>query len=207
MPVNAAAEKSRLRRLLEEAYAQGLTEEAASYEQKLKDIEAKGARSGDQRSDGMSNLNKRNKQTNFDIALKNVSNKPAGTVESKGGVDVFSRRATRPSIYWNTSSSAKNDKEKEKVACQKSQQSAKLSVRQMKMDPAELIKQLDMEIDLSLIDPSVASAAPSEDPQVVVKRLLGRKWYSSIVDDKAEADDCPILTYEDYLIDAANNPS
>lgn len=41
-------------------------------------------------------------QINFNNAFRNVSNKPAGAVERKGGADPFSRRNTRPSIYWNT---------------------------------------------------------------------------------------------------------
>jgi hypothetical protein len=48
-------------------------------------------------------------QINFNIAFKNVSNKPAGCQERKGGADPFSRRATRPNIYWNTKGSNNKD--------------------------------------------------------------------------------------------------
>lgn len=61
-------------------------------------------------------------QANFNTAFKNVSNKPANAPERKGGADPFSRRATRPNIYWNTGGGGNNtaaaaaaEKEREKV--------------------------------------------------------------------------------------------
>lgn len=59
---------------------------------------------GDSRAAGMAQINSRNRQANFQVSLKNVSNKlpTSNAVERKGGADPFLRRATRPNIYWNT---------------------------------------------------------------------------------------------------------
>jgi hypothetical protein len=50
-------------------------------------------------------------QINFDNAFRNVSSKPMGleikgAADKKAGADAFSRRLTRPNIYWNTKGAA-----------------------------------------------------------------------------------------------------
>ncbi|GFH22716.1 Plus3 domain-containing protein, partial [Haematococcus lacustris] len=114
-PVNIAAEKQRLRRLLEAAEAAHDDPEVARLEGLLRDLDARAiaAKPGDARNFGLSHVNKRNQQANFNLAFKNVSNKPRteGNVTSgagdsqKGQSDPFSRRTTRPTIYWNTTGS------------------------------------------------------------------------------------------------------
>ncbi|GAX80452.1 hypothetical protein CEUSTIGMA_g7891.t1 [Chlamydomonas eustigma] len=182
LPVNIAAEKGRLRRLLEEARDNGRTEEADSIEQQLRDLETRSMMSkpGQERTFGMSLINKRNMQINFNIAFKNVSNKPAGGQERKGGADPFSRRATRPNIYWNTKGSkdlaaqqAADKAAASRAASEKSLEAAQLSKKQAEMDPVDLIKQLEISIDLNLI--------PDRNSlQSVAKRMLGRNWHTCL---------------------------
>lgn len=51
----------------------------------------------------MANINQRNKQLNFKKALDNVGHHPGGQQAGKEGqVDMFSRRHTRSTVYWNT---------------------------------------------------------------------------------------------------------
>lgn len=52
---------------------------------------------------GMAHINARNKQRNFENALKNVGARPEGsTTKTADGSDPFSRRRTRPQLYWST---------------------------------------------------------------------------------------------------------
>jgi hypothetical protein len=164
-PANIAAEKARLKRLLEDATTRGAAEEVSALEERLADAEARGAAShpGNTRMYAMGDLNKRNNAVNFNNAFTNVSNKPAGATTKAGGADPFSRRNTRPSIYWNTKGAeavaaeqaqlaqAKLNSAASVIAVKASMEAAKLSARQMKLDPAQLIRQLDIGVDLALL--------------------------------------------------------
>ncbi|GFH25524.1 Plus3 domain-containing protein, partial [Haematococcus lacustris] len=78
-PVNIAAEKQRLEGLLRDLDARAIA-----------------AKPGDARNFGLSHVNKRNQQGNV----------TSGAGDSqKGQSDPFSRRTTRPTIYWNTTGS------------------------------------------------------------------------------------------------------
>ena len=84
----------------------GAEDEAAQVEEQLRALDTRAMQvQGSQRIYGMSHINKRNQTINFNTAFRNVSNVPQGAGGSnavKGGSDPFSRRATRPAIYWRT---------------------------------------------------------------------------------------------------------
>ncbi|KAF5836598.1 hypothetical protein DUNSADRAFT_5715 [Dunaliella salina] len=186
LPVNVAAEKSKLRRMLEEATANNNAEEVASLDAQLQDLEQKSmaARTGDARTFGMSHINKRNMKANFNTAFLNVSNKPANAPQRKGGADPFSRRETRPNISWNTAGgrrpataeeeAARNQQEAaKKAAAAAAAAPVKLKGTLARMDPAQLIQHLNIDIDLQpLQDFSIAPP--------MAKRLLGPRWDQSL---------------------------
>ncbi|KAG1655298.1 hypothetical protein FOA52_002457 [Chlamydomonas sp. UWO 241] len=202
LPANVAAEKARLKRLIEDATTRGAAEEVSALEERMLDVEARGqaVHPGNTRMYAMGDLNKRNMRVNFNNAFTNVSNKPAGATD-KGGADPFSRRNTRPSIYWNTKGAEATAAEQAQLAQAKlnfaasaiavkaSMAAAKLSARQMKLDPAQLIRQLDIGVDLSLL------AQPTL-PQLS-KRLLGRNW-TSCLSSTAPAADASVLSIQDW---------
>jgi len=186
LPVNIAAEKARLRRLLEGAEGKD-PEEAAELERQLRDLEAQALveKPGSSRTYGMSHINKRNMQINFNIAFKNVSNKPAGAAERKGGADPFSRRATRPNIYWNTGGPqtatqvAKVPETDAKKAAQAARaQPTKLAASLQALDPQDLIRLLDIDIDTRPLQEF--NIAPP-----LARKLLGPQWEASLGRDQA----------------------
>jgi hypothetical protein len=55
------------------------------------------------RLEELAHINARNKQRNFENALHNVGARPEGsTTKTADGIDPFSRRTTRPQLYWST---------------------------------------------------------------------------------------------------------
>jgi len=167
---NVAEEKARLRRHLEDAQMSGTADDVARLQEALAALEARQA-DADAGGSGraMANLNQRNMQINFNNAFRNVSNKPAGAQERKGGADPFSRRSTRPVIYWKTGAGG-SEPEAAKAAPKASTDTApsKLSRHQMRLDPAQLVRQLDISVDLKQLSQPV--------PNLLVTRLLGRRW-------------------------------
>ncbi|KAL6752112.1 hypothetical protein V8C86DRAFT_2439491 [Haematococcus lacustris] len=243
-PVNIAAEKQRLRRLLEAAEAAHDDPEVARLEGLLRDLDARAiaAKPGDARNFGLSHVNKRNQQVgpelvqaatprpcaaavvqaNFNLAFKNVSNKPRteGNVTSgagdsqKGQSDPFSRRTTRPTIYWNTTGSRGGQ-----AGGQASQATdadpngqcltvqggamqggsrgtrsgpAALSGVLAVMDPVELVRVLDLEVQLV-----APHALPASNP--ISRRLLGPRWHLSLTRHiNADLNGRAVLSVEEY---------
>lgn len=79
----------------------------------------------------------------------------------------------------------------------------KLSQRQMKMDPSELIKQLDISIDLGLLGAVGAGAGvglnSSSNPVASLgRKLLGRRWQALLGRNQPELADKGVLTIDDW---------
>ncbi|DBB07013.1 TPA: hypothetical protein ACH3X1_011604 [Trebouxia sp. C0004] len=99
--MNSAVEKARLTRLRDHALEANDAEQVQQIEEELQRIEAQLAnaeRNANKRGFGMSNVNERNKKTNFLNAYKNVSSAPENQ-----------RRKTQSKVYWSTVPKAKRD--------------------------------------------------------------------------------------------------
>jgi len=115
-PVNYALEKARLERELDHAVEQrneeGAAQLQAALDQLTENMKRQGAGLG--LGGGMSALNKRNKEKNFQTDfIKPSQDGPGNGGGGNGGgdggkaaagttLDPFSRRATRSRVYWNT---------------------------------------------------------------------------------------------------------
>ena len=166
-------EKARLRGLLEAALSAGDAAAAAEHRARLDGLEAAHAArlaavAGSSKA-AMARINARNKEINFEKALKNVSNRPGGDAGREGGVDVFSRRQTQSKVYWSTGRKRDGDggggagggavpTTPEKAAAAAAggagagggpgaAATAKLTRAMSQMDPAELIAVLNVDID------------------------------------------------------------
>lgn len=106
-PVNYALEKARLERELDHAVEQGDEEGATqlqtALDQLTENMKRQGAGMGDG-GGGMSALNKRNKEKNFqtDFIKPSQDGGGGGKTTAETTLDPFSRRATRSRVYWNT---------------------------------------------------------------------------------------------------------
>ncbi|DBA90382.1 hypothetical protein WJX77_011707 [Trebouxia sp. C0004] len=110
--VNIAAEKARLTRERDHAQEVGDINEIERTEAELSHLEhrqANSERHANKQAFGMSNVNQRNKHTNFMNAYKNVSSAPDNQKVSATGADAFSRRKTQSKVYWSTIPKNKRD--------------------------------------------------------------------------------------------------
>ncbi|KXZ44244.1 hypothetical protein GPECTOR_70g474 [Gonium pectorale] len=134
----------------------------------------------DKRACGMTDLNMRNRQHNLVVAYKTTAAEEHGGNDGTGGADVFSRRATTLKNYWKTKGSggSRDDdaggQSAGAAAAAKAQASLpeKLTRAQQRMDPAELIRQLGLDVDLTLL-----RSTPLVPP--LQQRLLPSKWRGS----------------------------
>lgn len=101
----------------------------------------------------------------------------AGGNDGSAGADVFSRRATTLNIYWNTKGTRKDDADGADVqsagaaAAARAQAALpdKLTRAQQRMDPVDLIRQLGLEVDLTLL--RSAPVVPT-----LLQRVLPPRW-------------------------------
>eukprot|EP00884_Botryococcus_braunii_P003974 jgi/Botrbrau1/13578/Bobra.0307s0002.2 len=170
---NAALEKARLIQLREAARGKGDIEEESRLSQLIATLDARLQQKGqNSRLYGMAHINARNKQRNFENALHNVGARPEGSKTlTADGVDPFSRRRTRPQVYWST----------------KKHNSAQLSVETTTVVPnleedlepetpnatATATENADGGLDLN-IDISVLGIVPKD--VLIGRKLLGRRW-------------------------------
>ena len=61
-----------------------------------------GERESKRRGAGMSHVNKKNAEMNFNNAFRNVTSRPDGSKLNATGLDPFSRRKTQSQNYWST---------------------------------------------------------------------------------------------------------
>ncbi|KAG2442299.1 hypothetical protein HXX76_002385 [Chlamydomonas incerta] len=174
-PVNPAAEKATLKRRLELAQGQGNADEVAALEEQLASLEAHLInQTNNQRAFGMMDINKRNKQHNLSVAYKTSAAEEHGGGVGEGGTDVFSRRDTKLIIYWKTNRGGGADDGKSAGAAAAARAQAalpdKLTRAQQRMDPADLIRQLGLDVDVSL----VRAAGPAAGS--LQQRILPHKW-------------------------------
>ncbi|GIL51504.1 hypothetical protein Vafri_7475 [Volvox africanus] len=181
-PVNPAAEKAMLKRRIELAHGAGNIDEVAALEEQLAALEAHLLnQNNNKRAFGMMDLNKRNKQHNLTVAYKTTAAEEHGGTDGTGGTDVFSRRATTLNIYWNTKGSRRDGVDDAgqsagAAAAARAQASLpdKLTRAQQRMDPADLIRQLGLEVDLMLLQ--TAPVVPT-----LQQRLLPPRWRMAVV--------------------------
>ncbi|PNW85650.1 hypothetical protein CHLRE_03g196450v5 [Chlamydomonas reinhardtii] len=174
-PVNPAAEKAMLKRRLELAQGQGNADEVAALEEQLASLEAHLInQTNNQRAFGMMDINKRNKQHNLAVAYKTTAADEHGGGAGEGGTDVFSRRETKLNIYWKTNRGGGADDSNSAGAAAAARAQAalpdKLTRAQQRMDPADLIRQLGLDVDVSL----VRAAGPAAGN--LQQRILPHKW-------------------------------
>ncbi|KAG2498113.1 hypothetical protein HYH03_003871 [Edaphochlamys debaryana] len=176
-PVNPAAEKAMLKRRLELATAANSIDEVAILEEQLAALEAHIMnQSNNKRAFGMMDINKRNKQHNLTVAYKTTAAEEHGTVGDGGaGTDVFGRRATTLNIYWKTKGKGGDGDDATGAAAAAAAAAAKAAVpdkltrAQQRMDPVELIRQLALDVDVSLLQQ--AAITPT-----LQQRVLPAKW-------------------------------
>ncbi|EFJ41673.1 hypothetical protein VOLCADRAFT_98246 [Volvox carteri f. nagariensis] len=202
-PVNPAAEKAMLKRRMELAAAAGNMDEVAVLEEQLSSLESHLLnQNNNKRAFGMMDLNKRNKQHNLTVAYKTSAAEEHGGNDGSGGADVFSRRATTLNIYWNTKgargrdgSSGGGDRPSAGAAAAARAQASlpdKLTRAQQRMDPADLIRHLDLDVDLTLL--RTAAVVPS-----LQLRVLPPRWRAAAL--AAHAQDLAgksVLTIADW---------
>eukprot|EP00878_Enallax_costatus_P014289 GHUV01014947.1.p1 GENE.GHUV01014947.1~~GHUV01014947.1.p1 ORF type:complete len:475 (+),score=186.52 GHUV01014947.1:340-1764(+) len=149
-------------------------------------------------------INQRNKKiNNYKLVSAGTAKAAAQEEEKSGARDVFARRHTQSKVYWSTK---KKDGDDDKDAAAlpagglKRQGSGVTAVSLLKgdkknMDPAELIKVLDLTIDLSrLPQPDPGKAAEAMLP----KRLLGLRWMQSVEKRQQELTGRSMLTLDDW---------
>eukprot|EP00798_Chlamydomonas_sp_ICE-L_P017800 gene17800-24175_t len=216
-PVNFAAEKQRLKRLLDGAQIMSNVEEVASIEQQLRDLDTLSMleKAGDTRTLGMSHINKRNQALNFQNTITNVSNVPQGGGTVEGGVDIFSRRQTRPKVHVSELFRGKGWEEDAAEAMAVAGPGAladllspraphgalaagvvsrRLGPHLLKLDPLELIKLLELDVKVdNLQEGNIAPTLP--------KRLLGPKWHHCLSRHTSDAMDLAsktVMTIADW---------
>jgi hypothetical protein len=117
--------------------------------------------------------------------------------------DVFSRRHTQSKVYWHTKGNKKEAEDQEQQQQQQQQGSGllrqgsgapdvtllKQSLRQL--EPADLIKVLELEVDLSRL--------PQQEPGALLsKRLLGPRWFQSVERRQQDMAGRSLLTLDDW---------
>ncbi|PRW33968.1 RNA polymerase-associated RTF1-like protein [Chlorella sorokiniana] len=192
-PRNVALEKARLENELGHARETGEDARVAELEAQLAALQGLTAETEQTKRRGkdLASLNKRNAEANFKAALDNVSNKVGGAAGAQGGaeataLDPFSRRATRPIIYWST-----GRKQAEDAAAEAAQQGAAaangdangtaaagddedLSPEEQKRRARRGGLDLDAIVDLSQLDLSILQRPARMPP--LARKLLGPTW-------------------------------
>ncbi|KAI3434930.1 hypothetical protein D9Q98_002984 [Chlorella vulgaris] len=182
-PHNIALEKARLGAQLAHAKEHGEDEMAAQLESQIAQLEGRlGAGKGTRQKHNMADLNKRNSDMNFKNALDNVSNKvgvAAGAQDANATqLDPFSRRATRPIVYWST-------KRAQQAGSEAVVEDEPAPAAAAEVDPIDEGQQhqqqqqkrrhdLDAIVDLSKLDLSVLDRPARMPP--MARKLLGPTW-------------------------------
>ncbi|KAL4425311.1 hypothetical protein ABPG75_009327 [Micractinium tetrahymenae] len=182
-PRNAALERARLEVQLQHARENNDTDVVAELESQIAALdaaleEAKGKRKGH----NMAELNKRNADLNFKNALDNVSNRPGGATGTQdvkaSTLDPFSRRATRPVVYWTTKRQQPGE---EADAAGGGTADAPAAAEQQGADAEDGQQQkqrgkldLDSIVDLSSLDLSILEQPARMPP--LARKLLGPTW-------------------------------
>lgn len=187
-PRNAALEKARLEVQLQHARENNDADVAAELEAQIATLDAvleevKGRRRGH----SMAELNKRNADANFKNALDNVSNRPGGATGTQdvkaSTLDPFSRRATRPVVYWTTKRQQPGEEEAAAAGAgagadaapgASEQQAAEGEDGQQPQQRRRGKLDLDAIVDLSTLDLSVLEQPARMPP--LARKLLGPTW-------------------------------
>ncbi|KAK9809057.1 hypothetical protein WJX72_008658 [[Myrmecia] bisecta] len=196
-PRNVAAEKANLQRLRDYAQENNNEEELERIEQQLAELEVRiGEERNASRRGGMSDVNKRNARVNFQNALNNISARAETEKVSASGIDLFSRRKTRSSIYWRTKKDAEGEPQSAADLARQAVEDAQANGEEV--SNADLVAaglpamgaatatrndagEIDLDIDLSVLD-----AVPRAS--MLAKQLLGPRWqlsatrFSTVVD-------------------------
>lgn len=115
---------------------------------------------------------------------------------------MFSRRHTQSKVYWATKG---NKKDAEVAEQQQQQQQASSLLRQgsgatdvtllkqnlRKLEPADLIKVLELDVDLSRLPQNESGALLS-------RRLLGPRWFQSVERRQQDMAGRSLLTLDDW---------
>lgn len=149
----------------------------------------------------MAAINQRNKAANFNVTIRNLGTAPAGATQRKGGVDPFSRRVTRPNIYWSTGNSGKagntqngdaNGNAAQKPEDLEPPTAVKLKHGQTRMDPVKLVQELALDIDVSQLQ-NVSIVPPLH------LKVLGPRWHHSLAHySQADLSGRTLLTVADW---------
>ncbi|GAB4812971.1 hypothetical protein N2152v2_000017 [Parachlorella kessleri] len=199
---NAALEKARTQRERDAAAEKGDEEEVARLDAVIEELDAAIVRAKtDRRKHSMASINKRNADMNFQNAIQNVSNKVEGafTAAAKSTtLDPFSRRATRPMVYWNTKRAGEGEEDIDGFADEGTQLPAAgaeegegvvspRAAAAVAAAAAEQRAKLESVVDLSGLDLSVLDAPPSMPQSAkllaplapcvqIARKLLGGRW-------------------------------
>lgn len=148
-------------------------------------------------------INMRNRDRNNLKIIQGPVPGAAAKAAQKEGMDVFSRRHTQSKVYWATG----KDKEKEKegagqgggeggVLQRQGSSSVNVSLlnkHQKQLEPSDLIKVLDLSVDLERLPP------PGQLASVLLpKRLLGLRWLQSVEKRQQEMVGRSLLTLDDW---------
>lgn len=167
---NLALEKARLERERDAAQQRGDVELVAQLEQEMTMLKESYMGAAKNKGKNLSDINKKNARLNFHATIKS-SNKD-GAVEDASGLDPFSRRVTRPIVYWKTGDAGGpnglqddgEDNEKDETDRSGQDEAPKDNVRS-----EEELKVFDLsKLDLSLLD-------HAKPVNVIVRRLCGER--------------------------------
>lgn len=147
---------------------------------------------------GVQRINRAAMKHNTLMSFRGVTARPDGGDKGGGGgtsaADPFSRRATGNKVYWKAgnaaaakaradaeAAAAAKELEVQKALMRESVAHAALTSAQSRMDPVELLRQVDLHIDDSLLQEEAAAAAAAQhggSGLAMARKLLGRAWLS-----------------------------
>ena len=215
-PRNLAMERARLERERDVAIEAGDIEAAKAIEEDIEKLEFKRL-SGTDRSLSVSgkgklaDINKRNATHNFNVAIKASSAGLRATSKGTTGdstLDPFSRRITRPMVYWNTAGSSQANENSEilheEIDTKNIEEETKASQenKQGNLDEDVHHQPTSTMIDLSALDLSVLHGRPKVLP--LVRKLLGdvRMMSDNTNNTKTSLDGIPsgstAITWSEY---------
>eukprot|EP00879_Flechtneria_rotunda_P020529 GHRR01021600.1.p1 GENE.GHRR01021600.1~~GHRR01021600.1.p1 ORF type:complete len:318 (+),score=144.59 GHRR01021600.1:596-1549(+) len=147
-------------------------------------------------------INMRNRGRNNLKVLQNIGPSKTAAASKDGAIDVFARRHTTSKVYWSTKTPNKEGEGQQQAAAIHQQQqlqrqgsgAAEVSLLKhslKKLDPAELIKVLELSLDLGQLQHSNPAG-------LLPKRVLGLRWYQTVQKRQQEMAGRSLLTLDDW---------
>lgn len=170
-------ERARLTRLRDAAYEEGRHQEAELMDVQLLQLDSKYRQQAHTANKvAISEINRKNTAINFQNMLQNVSNRPEGARLAEDETnDVFSRRKTRPVVYFAPAQHIKAQGEQQEAAPAPQRQATPSNAKKQReaAQASDRDGAQELGIDLGLLE--LHGKVPS-----VALELLGRGWKDTL---------------------------